>query len=80
MVCLRRIGPNMEAKWCHHEALGTILTPGVPRRAQDSKKVVRWPPLWAHFAGCLQPFACFSGPPKSRGGRATGAWGPLKEQ
>ena len=28
----------MGAKLCHNEALGTILTPGVPKTAQDSKK------------------------------------------
>ena len=29
----------MGEKWSHDEALGTILTPGVPKTAQDSKKV-----------------------------------------
>ena len=28
----------MGEKWSHDEALGTILTPGVPKTAQDSKK------------------------------------------
>ena len=38
-VFLSQIGPNMGEKWSHDEALGTILTPGVPKTAQDSKKV-----------------------------------------
>ena len=29
----------MGEKWSHDEALGTILTPGMPKAAQDSKKV-----------------------------------------
>ena len=36
---LRQIGPNMGEKWSHNEALGTILTPGVLKTAQDPKKV-----------------------------------------
>ena len=28
----------MGEKWSHDEALGTILTPGMPKAAQDSKK------------------------------------------
>ena len=28
----------MGEKWSHDEALGTILTPGMPNTAQDSKK------------------------------------------
>ena len=37
-VFLSQIGPNMGEKWSHDEALGTILTPGVPKTAQDSNK------------------------------------------
>ena len=37
-VFLNQIGPNMGEKWSHDEALGTILTPGMPKAAQDSKK------------------------------------------
>ena len=37
-VFLHQIGPNMGEKWSHNEALGTILTPEVPKTVQDSKK------------------------------------------
>ena len=45
----------MGEKWSHDEALGTILTPGMPKAAQDSKKggksdLLDPPPPWVtHF-------------------------------
>ena len=45
----------MGEKWSHDEALGTILTPGVPKTAQDSKKGRKRdfvdPPLSDPFGG-----------------------------
>ena len=45
----------MEEQLSHDEALGTILTPGMPKAAQDSKKggkvTCSTPPWVTHFGG-----------------------------
>ena len=48
-----QIGPSIGEKWSHDEALGTILTPGVPKSAQVSttsgKRDLLDPPLGDPF-------------------------------